>query len=449
MNHFLKTLIRIVTAVIPSSKLRRRLRHDWLARSERAWIARVVPQVRARYAEHEAACRAKLARGEKLRVCFLVCDASMFSAEPVYQAMCGDSRFEPFIAVAPRVSRGEEFLRDTQGKTLEVLTSRYGESAVKRLYDPDAKVKDSLAGLADVVFTSIVYEDQTFAEYTARPLSKFALVACITYGYGGLFVSNIKRAIFLPEIAFMWRYFVSNPDMLESWRTVNPGLVDILALSGYAKMDRMAKIVERANRPKTVVIAPHHSLPKAGGTDGLTISTFLQHADFFLQLPKMFPDVKFVFRPHPLLFPRLATAEWWGAEKTAAYRAAMEAQPNVEFQHGGDYFETFVNSDALIHDCGSFLAEYFYTGRPQCYLLESDATVSSQFLPLGRKMLDHMCRAYTDEHIIEFIRKYVVNGNDTEKADRDAFAAREVCINHPHAAESVIRTILDAMNAQT
>lgn len=437
-------LIRLLTGLIPVKSARRRIRRRMLDRARDAGIEKALPIVRARQAENVRRCREKMRRGEPLRVCFLVCDASMFSAEPVYVAMRKDARFAPFIAVAPRVSRGETFLRETQAKTMAVLAARYGGDVVC-LYDPETRRRASLAGRADIVFTSVVYNDQTFEDYTAFPLSAFALVACITYGYGGLLRVNIDKAIFLPQIAFMWRYFVSNPDMLAAWREKNPRLSDALALSGYAKMDRLAEIPVRTDRPKTVVIAPHHSLPRAGVSDDLAISTFLLHADFFQKLPDLFPEIHFVFRPHPLLFPRLATSDWWGPEKTEAYRAAMAAHPNVEFQQGGDYFETFANSDALIHDCGSFLAEYFYTGRPQCYLLESDATVDRQFLPLGRKMLEHVCRAYTQEQILAFIREYVVAGRDPERAARDAFAAREVCVNHPHAAKSVIETVVAAL----
>ena len=118
-------LIRLMTALIPVKRVRVRVRRRLLDRARDARTARLVPIVRARYAVHEQTCRDKLARGERLRVAFLVCDASMFSAEPVFQAMVDDARFEPFIAIVPRVTRGEAFLRETLAKTLETLAPRY------------------------------------------------------------------------------------------------------------------------------------------------------------------------------------------------------------------------------------------------------------------------------------------------------------------------------------
>ncbi len=435
------TIIRLVTALIPIKRVRRRLRDRWMAAARARRLARMLPVVRARYAAHAASCREKLAAGKTLRVCFLVCDASMFSAEPVYQAMCRDSRFEPFIAVVPRVSRGETFLRETQEKTVGVLAARYPD--VRCLYDPETKTAQPLEGQADVIFTSIVYDDQTLKSYTALSLSRFALVACISYGYSGMFKVNAKRTIFLPEIALMWRYYVSNMQTLRLWKELNPLLADTTALSGYAKMDRLAGIKPRPQRPKTIVLAPHHSLPN--GTEGLTLSTFLTHADFFLELPTLYPEVHFVFRPHPLLFVRLASRDWWGPEKVAAYCHEMESLPNVEFQRGGDYFETFVNSDALIHDCGSFLAEYFYTGHPQCYLLSSEETVDREFLPFGKRLVEHVYRAFSAADIRQFVEKVVIGGDDPGKSERESLAQEEVCINYPHAAERVICDMLECI----
>ena len=155
----------------------------------------------------------------------------------------------------------------------------------------------------------------------------------------------------------------------------------------------------------------------------------------------MFPEIDFVFRPHPLLFPRLATAKWWGAERTVAYEKAMEAHANVEFQRGGDYFETFAQSSAMIHDCGSFLAEYFYTGHPQCFLLADDDTVRTQFLPFSRRLLEHVKTARSEDEIVDFIRRVVIDGDDPGKAARGEFAAKEVCVNHPHAARAVVDAV--------
>ena len=410
-------------------------------------MARLVPVVRARYAEHARRVRDLLARGERVRVAFLVCDASMFSGESVYRRLKDDPRFDCFIAVAPRVTRGEAFLRETLAKTVATLAARYG-AAVRPLYDPDTRAAQPLD--ADLVYSTVLYEDQTLPDYTTERLSARALVAVLYYGYGGLFCSNEKKTPFLPNIVLAWRYFVSNAATREMNARRNPLLAENTVVSGYCKMDRLAELMPSRDaatpRRKKIVVCPHHSIDRAA--DGLSLSSFLKNADLLLKLPTLFPEIDFVFRPHPLLFARLATPKWWGEAKTAAYAAQMEAYPNVEFQRGGDYFATFAQSDALIHDCGSFLAEYFYTGRPQCYLLADDQ-VEEQFLPFSRRLAEHVTRARTDEDVLAFIRRVVLAGDDPDAAARRAFAAREVCVNYPHATDAVIAATLDGINQET
>ena len=430
-------LIRALTALIPVKRVRRRLRDRWMAAARARRLARTLPVVRARYAAHETACREKLARGERLRVAFLVCDASMFSAEPVFAKMRDDPRFDCFIAVAPRVTRGEAFLRETLGKAVDTFGKRYPQS-VRALYDPDARRAEPLD--ADLVFSSVLYEDQTLPDYAVERLSRRALVAIVYYGYGGLFFTNEQKTPLLPNVTFAWRYFVSNEATRAMSVARNPALAASARAVGYCKMDRLASVRPHVRARRRVILCPHHTIDR--DADGLALSTFLQHADMYLELPAQFPEIDFVFRPHPHLFPRLSTAKWWGAEKTDAYRAKMASFPNVEFQQGGDYFETFADSDALIHDCGSFLAEYFYTGKPQCYLLADDATVDRQFLPFGRKLLEHVERAYARGDVEAFIRRVVLSGDDPRKAARDAFAAREVCVNYPHATDAVLAEAL-------
>ena len=436
-----KTCIRLLTALIPFKGIRRRARRRWMERYARAWLARTLPAVRARYAAHEAACRERLARGEKVRVAFLVCDVSMFSFEPVYARMKDDPAYDCFIAVVPRVTRGERFLRETLKKTVETLAARYGSAAVRCLYDPDTREERSLEGTADIVFTSIVYDDQTCYRYTALPISDYALVAGILYGYGGVFNSSVYRVATLNQVALFWRFFVSNGVLAELFASARALLKETMRTCGYPKMDRMAGIPRRRERRKTILVCPHHTLAR-GPDEILAISTFLKFSDFFVRLPALFPDVHFVFRPHPLLFPRLETDEWWGREKTDAYRAALESQPNVEFQRGGDYFETFVNSDAMVHDCGSFMAEYFYTGHPQCYLLEAPGSLDSQLTVFGKRLQEHVEHASTEEEIVAFVRR-VAEGGATIADDPEwlAFAKEEVCVAHPHAAAAVVAEI--------
>ena len=51
-----------------------------------------------------------------------------------------------------------------------------------------------------------------------------------------------------------------------------------------------------------------------------------------------------------------------------------------------------------------------------------------------------MRKAYADEDVIGFIRD-VAAGRDPDRESRAAFAAKEVCVNHPDATSSVIAAL--------
>ena len=95
-----------------------------------------------------------------------------------------------------------------------------------------------------------------------------------------------------------------------------------------------------------------------------------------------------------------------------------------------------------MHDCGSFLAEYFYTGKPQCYLLESNRTVEEQFLPFSRRLLEHAYRAYSEGEVVDFLRRVVLAGDDPLREGRAAFARQEVCVNHPDATGELVEAVV-------
>ena len=442
---FKTTIIRLATALVPVKSARKRLRKKLLRAAQEARVKGALPGIMARYAAHAEECRAKLARGERLKVAFLVCDAAMFSGESVFALMRDDPRFECVIAVAPRVTRGEEFLRATLEKTVGTLSKRYGD-AVQALYDPATRKARGLD--ADIVFSTVVYEDQTLPDYTTERLSERALVCILYYGYGGLFISNERKTPYLPNIVFAWKYFVSNEATRQMSVERNPLLDGRIVVAGYCKMDRLARIPAGAPRTRArIIVAPHHTIDRKA--DALSLSTFLEHADFFLRLPEMFPEADFVFRPHPLLFARLATPKWWGPERTAEYERRMKAHANVEFQQGGDYFGTFAESDALVHDCGSFLAEYFYTGRPQCYLSDGKGTLEAQLLPFSERLYANVYHATTDDEIAAFVRDVAIAGRDPMKPARDEFAAAEVCVNHPNATARVIDAVMNGIEKGT
>ena len=396
------------------------------------------------YEEHQASFPSKCVRlaervasGEKLKAVFLVSNASMFPAKPLFDVMLHDDMFDPSVVVVPD-------LRWRDGGHVETM-----EACRKRLAAdiPEGRLtvasQDELNRWEDVlVDASIVcypspYELSNFRYNPRYAVGRGFLPICVNYGY---YRSIYDRLVMgLPSYAYMWKAFFECDETMDEYakhsilKGINAEKV------GYVKMDALADVKAAPRVRKRILVALHHSVD--GGTNKwLSLANFVRYADYFMELPDRYPEIDFVFRPHPFLFKVIARPEMWGVERVEGYVERLRKKSNVIWSDGGDYFREFAESDGCIQDCGSYLVEYFYTGKPCCYMLKSPEDIESKFAPLGRKCLEHCYIAYDTDAIDGFVRDVIMSGNDP-KADARAEFAKTVTVNHPHAAEEALRRL--------
>lgn len=60
----------------------------------------------------------------------------------------------------------------------------------------------------------------------------------------------------------------------------------------------------------------------------------------------------------------------------------------------GDYIDLFLSSDGIIHDSGSFIAEYLYTRKPALHTMTNPKTYE-EFNEIGKQCLDVYYHAKT------------------------------------------------------
>ena len=97
------------------------------------------------------------------------------------------------------------------------------------------------------------------------------------------------------------------------------------------------------------------------------------------------------------------------------YYAFWNDLPNTSFCNESDYFDIFKSSDALITDCGSFLAEYLPTRKPIMLLVNSN---SIGYNEVGCKLVESYYKAYSNREIREFLDEVVLHENDYMKQQR-------------------------------
>ena len=116
----------------------------------------------------------------------------------------------------------------------------------------------------------------------------------------------------------------------------------------------------------------------------------------------------------------------------------MLSNENVIFSEEGDYLQLFMNSSALIHDCGSFTAEYLFTEKPCAYIHRKIVDMDKTFTEFGKQCISYHYPINNEEDILKFINKVVIDNNDCLKDNRKRFAESNVMINYPHSSDFIL-----------
>ena len=393
----------------------------------------------------ESIRREKIGRGQPVRALFLVFSPSMFPARPLFDAMLRDSGFDARLFVIPDLR-----WRDRDPETLRGICRK----ELGALYPPDRFLEASqdASGIwpdvigdfgADIVCYPTPYDLSCFRYNPHWAVGRNFLPIYISYSFS---TSIHGYEVYgRQNYAYFWKVFAECEENAKEYAEHSILKGANTETVGYFKMDALAtaKPWPRNGGRKRVLIAPHHSV-EGGANDSLSLSNFQRYADYFLSLPEKHPELDFVFRPHPFLFTVLSHPAKWGPEKAADWIARMKAHPNVRWSDEGDYFPAFASCDAIIQDCGSYLAEWVYTGKPCCFLLKATSDIDAKFTPLGRDILSHCYLAYDEAAIESFLRNVVEGGDDPKAAARGEFGKR-VMVNYPHAAEVALASIRKAL----
>ena len=388
----------------------------------------------------------RIANNQPVRTVFFVFSTSMFPARPLFDAMMRDSRFMPTIVVVPDFRWPDRDPSMAMADCHRKLLQYYPTASVKvAMMDESDSWTDETKN-ADIVCYPSPYDLSNFRYNPHWAVGRNFLPIYLSYsfstsihGYGVYGRQNY---------AYFWKVFTECEANAKDYAEHSILKGANAETVGYFKMDALAtaKPWPRNGDRKRVLIAPHHSV-EGGANDSLALSNFQRYADYFLALPEKHPELDFVFRPHPFLFTVLANPAKWGQAKVDDWIARMKAHPNVRWCDEGDYFPAFASCDAIVQDCGSYLAEWVYTGKPCCFMLKNPSDVDAKFTPLGQDILSHCYLAYDEPEIESFLRDVVEGGSDPKAAARDAFR-KTVMVNYPHAADTALAAIRRALGMQ-
>lgn len=362
----------------------------------------------------------------RVKVVFFVINLGMWKNDKLFRLFMESDRFDPYIVFFPRRSDSPERMRDVQ----DGLRRHFEAKGFPFIdgYDFSRNEYLDISGLdPDILFYAQPYGVGGEVFNTDRFAGK-CLFAYIPYCIP---LNDIPKLYNQLYKNICWRMFYPTEYSKEREREHLYTRRDNIVVSGYPSSDYLSEtgspsLGDWKNPGKgyrRIIWAPHHSVLES---DVLGYSTFLRIADGMIETAKKYSDrIQFAFKPHPLLREKLSRPEIWGAQRTDEYYALWAQMPNTSLVEG-EYYDLFLTSDALIHDCCSFMAEYLYTGKPLMFITSDIGGIAESVNDFGKKCLRRHYHGEGIEDIERFIDSVVINGDDTMLETRRDFYQRSL-----------------------
>lgn len=354
----------------------------------------------------------------QIRVAFIVIHQSTWKTSRLFDIMESDPLFTPFIIVAPDIKRSEEFFRDEFERCQKFFSERNYPVHVGSRIDHE---NDQLLSQLQPDIAILNNPHGITCRSLHNDLIERYLACYIPYHVEVGRYHNDQDQYNASFHNGVWKIFAPHETSLKTYERVSQRQGKNVSVTGYPGNEHLVGSESHHPDPwkplglKRIIWAPHHTIDMPT----LPYANFLRYADHFRQLVEEYADrVQWCFKPHPLLKPKLVKHPDWGSERTEAYYSFWENHANTQLELGG-YAGLFRNSDAMIHDSGSFLAEYLYVDKPVMYLWSSPHVVN-YFNDFGLEALFACERGDSEADTHGFVDR-LLQGSDQGLKNRRAF----------------------------
>lgn len=378
---------------------------------------------------------------ENIKVAFFLIHESVWKYDFLFDLMVQHSKFEPVLFVCPVVNFGKENMLFEMNKSFEAFKKK-GYNVIKTYDHTTGEYLDVKKVFSpDIIFFTNPYQGLVDYRYYIKEFSNtltcYVPYAIMTTNYDAFYDSKFHNLV--------WRIFSETPihKNIAYQKQKNKGINNVV--TGYPGFDQLLinenpnnRVWKKQHRTlKRIIWAPHHSMHELN-----KVSNFLEYFDVFLEVANQYKEqLQIAFKPHPLLRIKLENDPNWGKEKTDAYYTEWINLENGQFENG-EYGDLFLTSDALIHDCGSFMAEYLITGKPSLFMIRNEA-VMKEWSEFGEKAIEAHYQSRTKEELTNFIENVVLNENDWMKENRDEFVHQNLIQKNNVTASQNIMNYLE------
>lgn len=381
----------------------------------------------------------------RANVVFFASSLAMWRYQGIFEKLSADIRFNVTIVIVPFKSYTEEQQIDNVKK----LRDYFDERAVS--YIDFTKCEEAAKDIIDKLSPDILFYPQPYDgaygnEFDCQNFRDKLICYCpyallvVTYAWN--YNNSLQN--------FAWRLFYAS-DLHRKESVKFSSIKDRnVVVTGDPNADKYhaethKQVWKPQNKEKTRIIwAPHFTI-----NDGQLLSrgSFLWMAEFMLNYAKENQDsIQFALKPHPRLITELYKNKEWGKMRTDDYFKEWQSLPNCQLETG-DFTDLFMTSDAMIHDSGSFTAEYLFTHNPVLFTSKNTELTRSQLSEFGRLAFNCHYQADSIERIKAFIKDEVINHNDPMLDQRNDFYFNHlVSSGNESVADKMYKSILDGLS---
>ena len=374
----------------------------------------------------------RLYKKERINVAFFCMAMPLFRYESIFKLMKEDTLFNPMIFVAPRNGDVRNRLRE----------SRAIEKYCKQNNFRCVTLKNRILNIGrdiskydiDIAFYTQPYYGICCKEYYYDKMNN-SLLCYTPYGY---LISYTKHNFVSVLNLIAWKNYMPTKVSMNVALTFNSNYKNLYFV-GYPGYDSYCACKEFQWKCKDkirIIWAPHHSIR----TDGwLHLACFLDVYEDMVMLAKKYEQqIQILFKPHPHLYTALCSI--WGRKKTIEYYNLWKSMPNTDMCEE-DAYPIFKTSDALIHDCASFLLDYMYTQKP-CLYIALSGKLNVETAEDGRSAYEAHYHAFQKKDIELFIVNVLIKGKDDMRdLRRDVFQKHIATDNGKTASINVVYDI--------
>jgi UDP-N-acetylglucosamine 2-epimerase len=362
--------------------------------------------------------------------------------DSVYKAFDKNSNFRPTVVVCPFTSKDNDFLIKELKKAIDYCETENYNFVVG--YDT---LKAETIDLKDQINADIIFftnpNNLTAKEFLIdNYLDK--LTCFVPYSFRIDKLYNYEYNNHLVNRTWINFYETDIHKRLAKTYASNKG--ENVIVSGFPFLDRCSKTESKhkawklADKElKKIIWAPHWTI-KNHQTTGLDWSCFLDYHQIILDLAIEFKnEIQIAIKPHPFLKNTLYQDSLWGLSKTDKYFELWDQIDNCQYVNG-DYKQLFEESDALIHDSGSFMTEYTALNKPVAYTIDKNVNIKDRFNEFGEVVLIGHQLVYNEKQFREFIVN-VIEEIDEFKIRREEIITKQKLAGDQFIGEKIVNII--------